>query len=90
MGRGRSINEFTMGVAVSDFYRFDDPAEFDELGFREYFTAEAVCLVEWPEKVSGLPPADIHISLRVSDGGRAVELYANTEAGTTCLERLQP
>jgi tRNA threonylcarbamoyladenosine biosynthesis protein TsaE len=33
-----------------DFYRFSDPRELGEAGFREYFNPRSVCLVEWPEK----------------------------------------
>ena len=43
-----------------DFYRFEDPAEWEDAGFREYFNAESICLVEWPEKADGLlPQADL-------------------------------
>ena len=72
-----------------DFYRFDSPAELGDAGFRDYFAANAVCLVEWPEKAQGLPAADVRIELRVSGTGRTVELNADTEAGRLCLERLK-
>ena len=71
-----------------DFYRFGQPNEFADSGLREYFDANAVCLVEWPEKAAGLPPADLRIALGVSGAGRSVALDADTEAGTLCLERL--
>jgi tRNA threonylcarbamoyladenosine biosynthesis protein TsaE len=73
-----------------DFYRFDDPREFEHTGFREYFRADAVCLVEWPEKAEGLPPADIDITIDVSGQGRTLRLGSKTEAGTLCLGRLNP
>jgi tRNA threonylcarbamoyladenosine biosynthesis protein TsaE len=72
-----------------DFYRFDDPRELDDAGFREYFRADAICLVEWPEKVAGLPPADIHIAMHVSGDGRILEIGSDTEAGKRCMEALQ-
>jgi tRNA threonylcarbamoyladenosine biosynthesis protein TsaE len=72
-----------------DFYRFTDPRELGEAGFREYFTPDAVCLVEWPEKAVGLPAADMRITMQVTGGGRTVELYTDTEAGRRCLDRLQ-
>jgi tRNA threonylcarbamoyladenosine biosynthesis protein TsaE len=71
-----------------DFYRFDDPKELADSGFREYFDGSGVCLVEWPDKAVGLPPADISIEFGIADGGRSVELNAKTEAGRLCLERL--
>ena len=73
-----------------DLYRFADPEEWEESGFREYFSPVTICLVEWPEKASGfLPPADVEITLHVRDGGRALELMSITEAGIQCLNRLQ-
>lgn len=73
-----------------DFYRFADPQEWQDAGFREYFGAESVCVVEWPEKTGGLLPApDIEIALRVAGSGRHGELRAGTEAGRQCLEKLQ-
>jgi tRNA threonylcarbamoyladenosine biosynthesis protein TsaE len=72
-----------------DFYRFEDPGELADSGFREYFGPEAVCLIEWPEKAPGLPAADVCIELRVTDGGRTVEARGDTEVGRLCLERLQ-
>jgi len=73
-----------------DLYRFADPDEWDDSGFREYFNPATVCFVEWPEKAAGLlPPADVEIRLRIRDGGREVELEAATEAGRQCINRLQ-
>jgi tRNA threonylcarbamoyladenosine biosynthesis protein TsaE len=72
-----------------DFYRFDQPQELADSGLREYFDANAVCLVEWPEKAIGLPGADVDIELSVTGVGRTALLSAVTEAGRHCLERLQ-
>ncbi|MDH3287244.1 MAG: tRNA (adenosine(37)-N6)-threonylcarbamoyltransferase complex ATPase subunit type 1 TsaE [Betaproteobacteria bacterium] len=73
-----------------DFYRFNNPAELGEAGFREYFTPAAMCLVEWPEKAAGaLPAADIRIDLEFTGSGRQAEINADTEIGRICLERLE-
>jgi tRNA threonylcarbamoyladenosine biosynthesis protein TsaE len=73
-----------------DFYRFTDPRELDDSGFREYFHPGSVCLVEWPEKAVGIiPAADISIAMAVSGSGRELEIDAGTEAGRRCLERLE-
>ncbi len=37
-----------------DLYRFADPAEWADAGFREYFDRGAICLVEWPQRAGGL------------------------------------
>ena len=75
-----------------DFYRFNDPRELGEAGFREYFNPQSVCLVEWPEKsnrAAGLPAADLRIVLHVAGLGRNVSIFADSEAGASCLKRLQ-
>ena len=74
-----------------DFYRFNDPRELGDAGFREYFNPESVSLVEWPENAAGmLPAADLRITLRVTGLGRQLEIDADTEAGSRCLKRLSP
>ena len=74
-----------------DFYRFTDPRELGEAGFREHFNPTSVCLVEWPEKAAGVvPAADLRITLQVTGSGRLLEIDADTEAGRRCLKRLSP
>jgi tRNA threonylcarbamoyladenosine biosynthesis protein TsaE len=73
-----------------DFYRFDDPRELADAGFRDCFSPDSACLVEWPEKAAaGLPAADIRIEMRLEATGRRVEIFADTEAGRRCVERLK-
>jgi tRNA threonylcarbamoyladenosine biosynthesis protein TsaE len=73
-----------------DFYRFEDPAEWEDAGFREYFNADSVCLVEWPEKADGLlPQADLTFLFHLFDPGRNVEMSAGTQAGRLCLNHWQ-
>ncbi len=73
-----------------DFYRFNDPLEWEEAGFREYFNQNSICLVEWPEKAGEfLHAADLKIWISYSGTGRIAELKAETEAGEQCLSRWQ-
>lgn len=72
-----------------DLYRFADPEEWDDAGFRDYFGPDSVCLVEWPDKAADLlPPADLTLELEVSSQGRNYRLTASTETGQSCLTRL--
>lgn len=72
-----------------DFYRFNDPDEWHEAGFREYFNENTICLVEWPEKAGGLlPVADLRISLAIRETGREVTIEAGSEKGGQCLQGL--
>ncbi len=71
-----------------DFYRFLDPQEFEDSGFREHFNPQSLCLVEWPEKAPDLPAADLRITLRVAGTGREAAITAHTEIGRRCLAPL--
>jgi tRNA threonylcarbamoyladenosine biosynthesis protein TsaE len=75
-----------------DFYRFADPSEWETAGLADYFRDDAVCLVEWPERVAELlPPADVDILLAhpaAGGAGRDLAVRANTEAGERCLHAM--
>ena len=76
-----------------DFYRFNDPEEWETAGLADCFRHDAVCLVEWPERVAGLlPPADLAITLThplpAEGSGRDCGLAASTEDGERCLKAL--
>ena len=73
-----------------DFYRFNEPEEFDDAGLGEYFRSDSLCLVEWPAKAAGfVPPADLAVIFRFAgdspEAGRIVELQARSAAGKHCL-----
>ncbi|WP_233865611.1 tRNA (adenosine(37)-N6)-threonylcarbamoyltransferase complex ATPase subunit type 1 TsaE [Paraburkholderia adhaesiva] len=73
-----------------DLYRFSDPAEWADAGFREYFAAGAVCLVEWPQRAGGLLGVpDLVFSLEPGEQGegRVLTAYAYSASGKACLER---
>jgi tRNA threonylcarbamoyladenosine biosynthesis protein TsaE len=51
-----------------DFYRFNDPREWEDAGFRDVFAAPGLKVCEWPEKAAGvLPPADLQLFLDIAD-----------------------
>jgi tRNA threonylcarbamoyladenosine biosynthesis protein TsaE len=74
-----------------DFYRFTNPDEWDFAGTSDYFRDDAVCIVEWPERVaSRLPTPDLALSLshRVHADGRVLGAQAFSCAGEPCLSAL--
>ncbi|MES2188321.1 MAG: tRNA (adenosine(37)-N6)-threonylcarbamoyltransferase complex ATPase subunit type 1 TsaE [Pseudomonadota bacterium] len=72
-----------------DFYRFDDPREWDDAGFRDIFASPGLKLAEWPEKAAGmLPDADLDISLEVDEFDvRHVAITAGTATGALLLHK---
>lgn len=74
-----------------DFYRFHDPREWIDAGFRETFNGRNVSLVEWPEKAGTLLPApDVEIVLTSSGSGRSASLRGGSPQGARCLACLAP
>ena len=78
------------GVAIYhfDFYRFNDPREWEDAGFREVFAGPGLKLVEWPEKAEGLlPEADLVMRIEAdADETRHVTLHAQTPRGQELLQ----
>ncbi|GLU35479.1 bifunctional tRNA (adenosine(37)-N6)-threonylcarbamoyltransferase complex ATPase subunit type 1 TsaE/phosphotransferase [Trinickia caryophylli] len=71
-----------------DLYRFADPAEWADAGFREYFDSGAICLVEWPQKAGGLLGVpDLVFALDTDGERRRLDAHAYSESGKECLER---
>lgn len=69
-----------------DFFRFTDPQEWEDSGFRDYFNNQSVCLVEWPEKAMPLLPiADLNVTLEIIEGGRRIKMEAGTQNGAEWL-----
>jgi tRNA threonylcarbamoyladenosine biosynthesis protein TsaE len=72
-----------------DLYRITDPDELEYVGLREYFDADAICLLEWPERGGDrLPVADLSVLITYQGSARALELAAHTDAGRRVLNSL--
>jgi tRNA threonylcarbamoyladenosine biosynthesis protein TsaE len=83
--------EIALGeVSHFDFYRFADPREWEDAGFREIFTRPGLKLSEWPEKAEGmLPIPDLRIWIEAQDDdSRRVKLQACTPEGQVLLKGL--
>ncbi len=70
-----------------DFYRFNDPREWEDAGFRDIFAAPGLKLAEWPDKAAAvLPAADLVVAIDVQDDeSRRVTLTAQTPRGQELL-----
>lgn len=70
-----------------DFYRFSDPREWEDAGFRDLFAGPGLKLAEWPDNAAGhLPPADLTLRIEaMTDDTRTVQLTAGTPRGNTLL-----
>lgn len=65
---GRRIYHF-------DLYRLTDPHELENIGMRDYFRPDALCLIEWPERGGFLLPApDLRITIEHQGEQRRVRL----------------
>ena len=73
-----------------DFYRLNDPREWEDAGFRDIFAGPGLKLAEWPEKAAGhMPAADLMISLTVhEDETREVRLTAQSPLGAKLLSAI--
>jgi tRNA threonylcarbamoyladenosine biosynthesis protein TsaE len=76
-----------MAIWHFDFFRFTDPREWADAGFRDIFAGPGLKLAEWPENAAGLlPPADLVVRIDAQpDDSRHVALKAQTPLGQELL-----
>ena len=57
-----------------DFYRINKPEEAYDFGYEDYIYSDALCFIEWPEKIEELlPPDTVNVYLEGQpDGSRRV------------------
>ncbi len=74
-------------VAHFDFYRFSDPREWEDAGFRELFDRPGLCLSEWARKAHPwLPGPDLRLAISPQDDEtREVTLEVLTPQGVLWL-----
>lgn len=79
---GLTLNHF-------DFYRFEDPMEFEDAGFRDLFGPGFIAATEWTEKaLPYVPPADLIVTLEQDGLGRRAGIDAVSPLGKTLLAEL--
>ena len=73
-------------AAHFDFYRFSDPREWLDAGFREVFERPGLKLAEWPAHAAGLLPVpDLRLLIEPDDTLRTVTVQAHTALGKALL-----
>lgn len=75
-----------------DFYRLEDPHEWEEAGLRDTFSAPGLKIVEWLEKAGEHAPAvDLHVNLTFGpdEGSRDVTMRGITAVGAQLIEALR-
>ena len=80
-------------ISHFDFYRFEDPREWEEAGFRDAFAGAGLKLVEWPQRAEDcLPTADLALHLSWPADGtewRQATWQALSPAGARLLESME-
>ncbi len=72
-----------------DLYRIADPAELEWLGLDALVDADALILIEWPERGAGaLPVPDLELQLSYAGGGRHAQAVSCNERGARVLQRV--
>ena len=74
-------------AAHFDFYRFTDPREWLDAGFRDVFARPGLKIAEWPDQVAGLlPRPDLRLLIEPGDDDqRRVRVEALTPLGQALL-----
>lgn len=73
-----------------DLYRLGDAGELEWLGIRDLLGADAVCLIEWPERGAGVLPApDLQLTLAYQGVGRHAAVSAHSGRGEQVLRCLR-
>ena len=70
-----------------DFYRFSDPREWEDAGFRDLFASPGLKLCEWPQNAAGVMPGpDLELDIQVDEAEqRYVHITALTPRGQELL-----
>ena len=72
-----------------DLYRLSDHEELEALGIRDYFDGDAICLLEWAEKGSGLlPTPDLCVKLDYEGPGRRITFVPMSDTGHRIIDIL--
>lgn len=74
-----------------DLYRIETADELKQLGLDDYFNADTICLIEWPDKGKPiLPAADILCKIEFQcETTRKLSIEAGTDKGKRILQHME-
>ena len=65
-----------------DLYRLESLTELENIGIRGYLDSQSICLIEWPQKGSGLlPAADMVVDLEYAGDRRRLGVTVRAGRG---------
>ena len=87
------VNEYRGRVPLYhiDLYRLKDPAELEQIGFREYLESDGVTVIEWAERAEDERPVEclsVYLSF-VDEHSREIGLLAEGERYEMLVEELK-
>lgn len=86
------VNEYKGRLPIYhvDLYRLQNASQTEDLGWEEFVYGNGVTMIEWPEKVSHLLPADrIEIQLEwIGEEERLLRFQARNKTGEEWIQRL--
>jgi tRNA threonylcarbamoyladenosine biosynthesis protein TsaE len=72
-----------------DLYRIQEACELEYLGFRDFFSGNAIFCIEWPEHAeNSLSAVDLQFTLQLLGTRRQMQISALTVAGLAVLSYL--
>ncbi|MBL1432312.1 MAG: tRNA (adenosine(37)-N6)-threonylcarbamoyltransferase complex ATPase subunit type 1 TsaE [Gammaproteobacteria bacterium] len=75
-----------LNVYHFDLYRINSYDELEEIGIRDYFNGQSLCLVEWPERAQGgLEKPDISVTLEYVHDERKLIFESVSAKGESIL-----
>lgn len=74
-----------------DLYRIHDETELEYIGFRDYFSQNAICCIEWPDRTQNklADCIDIDVRIMMKEDAREMQMHARTQKGKEILLKLQ-
>jgi len=74
-----------------DLYRVRNTQELFDIGIEDYFTADAIIIIEWPENAKSiLPIPTIFCEIEMSSEGRKIILSSEIERGAQLINHVIP